>query len=208
MAIITPSTAIICARFAFGQRRSDIAEVSEVTGAASIRLGGPPRWKLAMESPQMLNPAQVAIWQPLLMNLRGRVNHLAMWDIGQLAPLGTMRGTMTISGTPAAGATSVTITAGVGQAATTLKANDWLQFGSGLTSQLVNVTADATANGSGVITVTFEPPLRAALTNGSAVTWDRPVAHYKMVNSDFLLEYNPAYLTKGGVALDLLEQWS
>jgi hypothetical protein len=119
-----------------------------------------------------------------------------------------MRGTLTVSGTPAAGATSATITGGAGQAGTTLKANDWIQFGTGLTSQLVNITADATANGSGVITVTFEPPLRIALTNGSAVAWDRPVAHYKMVNKEVMFDYDPGYLTKGGVALDLLEQWS
>jgi hypothetical protein len=208
MAIITPATTIEFGRFGFGQRRSDLAEVSETTGAANIRLLGPPRWKLSVESPRMLSPAQVAIWQPLVLNLRGRVNHLAMWDAGQPAPLGTMRGTLTVSGTPAAGATSVTITGGVGQAGTTLKANDWLQFGTGLTSQLVNVTADATANGSGVITVTFEPPLRIALTNGSAVTWDRPVAHYKVVNDSFQLNYEPGFLVKGSVALDLLEQWT
>jgi len=160
-----------------------------------------------MESPAQLTPAQLSIWQPLMVNLRGHVNHLAMWDYGQPAPVGTMRGTLTVSGTPAAGATTATITGGAGQASTTLKAGDWLQFGTGLTSQLVMITVDATANGSGVMNITFEPPLRIALSNGSAVAWDRPVAHYKMVNSDFLFYYEPGYLTKGRVALDLLEQW-
>lgn len=207
MAIITPSTLIAFGRFAFGQHRSDLAEASETTGAVSTRLLGPPRWKLAVASNRQLSDVQLAIWQPMLLKLRGNVNHLALWDVVHPVPLGTMRGTMTVSGTPAAGATTVTITAGGGQAGTTLKANDWLQFGSGLTSQLVNLTADATADGSGIITVTFEPPLRLALSNGSAVTWDHPVANYKMVNSSFLLEYDPGYLTKGSVALDLLEQW-
>jgi len=207
MTIITPSTSIICGRFGFGQHRSDMTEASESTGATATRILGPPRWRLAMESPRQLSVVQLGIWQPMLMKLRGNVNHLAMWDVVQFAPLGTMRGTMTISGTPAAGLNTVTITAGGGQAGTTLKATDWLQFGSGLTSQLVNLTADAVADGSGVIVVTFEPPLRIALTNGSAVTWDRPVAHYKLVNPDFMLNYDPGYLTKGSVALDLMEQW-
>ena len=59
-----------------------------------------------------------------------------------------------------------------------------------------------------VITVTFEPPLRIALTNGSAVAWDRPVAHYKVINDSFALNWEPGYLAKGSLALDLLEQWT
>lgn len=207
MAIITPSTSIIFGRFAFGQQGSDLSEVSEATGSVSTRLLGPPRWKLAVSSPRKLDDIQLAIWQPMMMMLRNRVNHLALWDCVHPVPMGTMRGTMTVSGTPAAGANTATITAGAGQAGTTLKATDWLQFGSGLGSQLVNLVADATANGSGVITVTFEPPLRVALSNGSAVTWDHPVAYYKMLNNSFMLDYEPGYLTKGSVALDLLEQW-
>lgn len=208
MAIITPSFSIAFARFAFGQKRFDLTEASESTGAANIRVLGPPRWRVSCESPRQCGPAQIAIWQPLLMNLRGRVNHLALWDHGQSVPLGTMRGTLTVSGTPAAGAVTMSVTGGAGQASTTLKANDWLQIGTGLTSQLINITADATANGSGVIAITFEPPLRTSFSNGTAVTWDHPVAHYKMVNEAPMFEYDPGYLLKGGIALDLLEQWS
>jgi len=208
MAIITPSSTIVFGKFSFGQKRADIDEVSEPSGAVSTRLLGPPRWRLSVMSPPKLSLTQIGIWQPMVMNLRGRVNHLAMWDVGQPAPVGTMRGTMTLNGAVVAGAVTASVSGGGAQASTTLKANDWLQIGTGLTSQLVCITADATANASGIISTTFEPPLRIGYAGGTAVTWDRPVAHYKAMGGSGMIDYDPGYLTKGSIALDLLEQWT
>ena len=65
--------------------------------------------------------------------------------------------------------------------------------------------ADATANGSGVIALTVEPPLRTAFSNGAAVTWDKPIAYYKQAAAPSWA-YKPGR-TMGGFALDLLESW-
>ena len=207
MSIIAMPAGLGISSLSIGQARYDLAEMSDATGHAAARLFGPPRWRLGMASASALPLAQAAVWEALVLQLRGGVNHLSAWDVVRPQPLGTMRGTMTINGAHSAGATAVSVTAGAGQASKTLLAGDWLQLGSGLgTSQLVKVMAAATANGSGVIALTVEPPLRIAFSGGAAVTWDRPIAYYKQTGTP-QWQYQ-AGRTQGGFALDLLESWT
>lgn len=196
--------------FGVAQQRHDLTEMSDSTGATATRLLGPPRWRLSMSAPQGgLSQAQAALWQTMLLQLRGGVNHLAAWDIVANAPRGTMRGTLTLNGATTAGqSAAISITGGVGQAATTLLAGDWLQVGAGLTGQLVKVVVDATANGSGVISVTVEPPLRTAYSGGTAVTWDKALGHFKMLSAAPGWTYNPGNNLLQGFSIDLLEQWA
>lgn len=207
MAIITLPTTLLAGTFTIGQKRYDLDEISDPSGNVASRLLGPPRWRLSMSSPDKASEARSKVWQVMLMQLRGKVNHLAAWDIARPAPLGTMRGSLTLSATAAAGATSISVTGGAGQAGTTMLAPDWLQLGSGLGSQTVMVMADATANGSGVIVLTIEPPLRVGFTSGTVVTWDKPLVHYKMISEPANWQYDAGWLTKSGYALDFLEQW-
>jgi hypothetical protein len=142
----------------------------------------------------------------MLLQLRGGVNHLSVYDPVRTAPQGTMRGTLTLNGTHGGGIVALSVTGGGGQAGATLKAGDWLQIGSGLgTSQLVKVMADATANGSGVISLTVEPPLRGGFSSGTAVTWNKTLGYYKQT-SEPAWSYAPARMA-GGYAADLLESW-
>lgn len=212
MSVITwPSTLRVGPGSGFGQVRYDLMFSSEMTGASQDRVLGPPRWTLSILQPAVLKPDEAGQWQSVLMQLRGRTNHLLAPDFSRLAPRGTMRGTMTLSADPALGATSISITAGAGQANTTLKAGDKLQIGTGLgTSQLVMVTADATANGSGVITVSVEPPLRVDFASGAAVTWDRASAYFKLAQSSTGWQFNPSVYgpLMTGMALDLTEAFN
>ena len=110
---------------------------------------------------------------------------------------------MTVAAT-AQGATVMTIYASR-QGSKTLLAGDYLGIGAGTTQQVVMVTADAAANASGVITVSFEPPLRNALTAGAAVAWDRPKALFRRADSRSAWEYEPG--TVKGMSLSLVEDW-
>ena len=209
MAIITPPTTIAVGPQRFDQITYDISETSDSSGAMSVRVGGLPRWRMSLNMPSPLEPVRADVWKSLLVKLRGRINHLAMWDAGRPVPRGTMRGTMTLSASAVAGAPSVSITAGGGQAGTTLRAGDWLQIGTGVgTSVLIMVADDATANGSGVISVNVEPPLRYAFSSGTAVTWDRPVGYYRRLSGSAGWDNIPLTGGHGGMALDLLEQWT
>jgi hypothetical protein len=206
MAIITlPAGLRMGAGGGMGQQRFDLLSQSDSTGTQQTRLLGPPRWTLQLVQPPALQLAEAGAWAALLLQLRGRVNVLAAWDVARPVPLGTARGSMTTSGTTAAGATVVSI---VGATATgTLLAGDWLQIGDGLGSHYAMVTAPATADGAGAVTVSFEPPVRASIVGGTALAWDKPLAYYRLQADASAWTYGPG-LVVSGMALDLLEVWS
>jgi hypothetical protein len=211
MSIITMPSALrveLAGGFVIGQRRFDVENDSDANGNAQSRLFSPPKWTIAMRSPAGLEVDDAVEWEAMLLQLRGRINHLAAWDRGRPAPRGTMRGTLSLSAGVAAGATTLSITGGAGQANTTLKKGDWLGLGTGVgTSQLVKVMSNAQANGSGVISVVIEPPTRAAFSVSTAVAWDKPVAYFKATTSDTSWGYH-SQNAQTGFAFDGVEQWT
>ena len=141
----------------------------------------------------------------LTLALRGSINHVAAWDVGHPAPSGTMRGTPTLNAGVSAGATTLVLA--TGQPGATLLQGDKIQLGTGLgTSQMVMVLLDAVANGSGVLTVTTEPPLRLGFAGGTAVTWNRPRAYFKQSSARSTWSYAPSGVVTG-MSIDLLEAW-
>lgn len=207
MSIITLPVGIYFGEFAISQKRFDLKEVSDSTGHTAERLIAPPRWRVRMAPPNGgITYAHAGLWKTMLLKLRGGVNHLAVYDVAQPAPAGTMRGSPILSAQAVAGATSMQITNGT--AFGTLKAGDWLQLDSGLGSQLVAVTADITLNGSGAGTVSFEPPLRVTYPSSTIVTWDKPVAHYKMLTDAPEWAYVAGAFLMSGFACDFMEQWT
>lgn len=201
MTIITlPANLPIGAGSGMGQRRYDQAGGSETTGSEQARVIGPPRWTLQLLQPQAVTLANAGRWQALIMKLRGKVNRLAAWDPVRTAPAGTLRGTLTLSGAHALGATTLVLTGSTG----TLLAGDLLQVGTGIgTSQLVMVTDDCTQ-----ASVPIEPPLRLAQSSGVAVTWDHPLAYFRHASDGASWSYGPAGRVVTGMSLDLIEVWA
>lgn len=184
----------------FGQRRYDMTGSSEATGAEQGRVLGPPRWSLQLVQPPNLSLADAGRWQAMLMKLRGKVNRLAAFDPVRQAPAGTLRGSLTLSGSVAIGATSMALSGSTG----TLLAGDLLQIGTGLgTSQLVMVVDDCTQ-----AAVTFEPPARIGFAGATAVAWSRPLAYFRLAGEASNWSYGPAGRVVTGMSLDLLEAWS
>lgn len=209
------STVTIPAGMIFGpdcgvaEQRYDSIDQSEATGSTQARLRGHPRWALTLMPPQRLKRAEAAYWRAVTLKLKGRVNVLAGYDPARTAPLGTMRGTITLNANVAAGAETMVLNAGAGQAGTTLRAGDWLQIGTGYgTSQLIMVTDDATGDGSGIITINFAHPLRKAYTAGAAITWDKPVAYFRQTQDRTAWRYKGQSLLEEGYGLaEMLEDW-
>jgi len=159
-----------------------------IFGAQSLDASS-PLWEASMSGvPETRDQARTI--ETLIESLDGFANQLALWNVECPAPKGTMRGTMTLSSSAAQGATTLVITAGSGQASTTLLAGDLLGLGSGTTQQVVRVTANATANGSGVITVTIGTPLRNAFSSSAAVTWDKPKALFRQKTLNDGMQYS------------------
>jgi len=197
MAVINLPTGFSVAKQTWEQNRLDMSFTS-IFGAQSVEVGS-PLWSTTITS-SLKRPEQ---WQAVMMQLRGRTNQLSLWNFGRPVPKGTMRGTMTASAA-VVGATLMTITA-TGQASKTLLTGDYLGVGAGVTQQVVMLTADATSNASGVVTVSFEPALRNALSAGAVVTWDRPKALFRRTESKAGWDYEPG--TVKAMSMTLLEDW-
>lgn len=111
--------------------------------------------------------------------LKGQANRIVLWNLQRPAPLGTMRGSPTLSLSAAQFANTLTIQTTAGA---TLRAGDMVGAG----GQLFRVMADATANGSGVLVAEVAPRVRSVtgIAAGTAVTWSAPTAPFRLNNSD------------------------
>lgn len=202
MSVVTFPSTLYARSMNWSQMRNDTTFRSAF-GSQAIEVTS-PLWQVSLEG-SLQNDSSAGEWKALLLRLRGSTNQLELWDPMRPVPVGTMRGTMTFNAAPVAGATSLSVTAGGGQAAKTLLKGDLIGVGSGLTQQVVMVTGDATANGSGVIALTVEPPLRNAFLIGDAVTWDHPKALFRRANSKMGWDYTAMRVS--GFVLELVEDW-
>lgn len=204
MSIISMTTELASqiSLMSWGQRRFDVTSRS-VFGAQAIETGH-PLWTAEVTVAPRLE-RQAGPWKALLLNLEGQINQLELWDIQRPVPLGTMRGTMVLGEDAAAGAKTIQISAGSGQAGKTLLMGDMLQLGSGVTQQVVMATADAIADVNGDIEVSFNGPLRNAFSAASAVTWDKPKALFRRTVSESRWDYEPKFAR--GFGMSLIEDW-
>lgn len=201
MSLITFPDALGAVKISWAQARLDMG-FDSVFGSQGVEIDS-PLWAVLLE-PKQFNRLNYADWEALLLKLRGRTNQLALWHLDRPSPLGTMRGTMTLNGAHAQGATVLNISA-AGQGSKTLLTGDHLGFGSGTTQQVVKVTDPSTADVSGNITVNVESFLRNGFAGGAAVTWDKPKALFRRKGTETRMDH-----TRGGVsgiALDLIEDW-
>lgn len=209
MAIIQMPDTLRCGRGCkIEQVTFDVMTASDVTGSSQSRPYGMPHWGLSLVSPEAMRDLHASQWKAMLLSLRGSVNVLAAYDPSRTEPMGTLRGAPVLSASVAYGAIAMVINAGAGQAGKTLEPGDWLQIGTGLgSSQLVIVMAKAVADGAGVISVTFEHPMRQAYAAGAVVTWQRPRAYFRKPQGR--VGWSP-YSTRHtlAMAVDLVEAWT
>ena len=118
-----------------------------------------------------------------------------MPPLARQIPRGTLRGSPTVNGSHAVLVSSISINTTTGY---TLKRGDLIGF----PNQTTMVTADATAVSS-AITALIAPPLRYALSNGNAVTWDKPPLLWLIVGIP-MWSYEPGGVSSE-VVVDLME---
>lgn len=189
-----------------GQMRFDTTFDAGDTGDADTEVRGPPRWLAVLTSDDTLGMRLADVWRALVLAMRGRINRLAVYDTARPEPLGTFRGAPTVVGDTDAGEVSIILDGGAGQAGKTFVKGDWIGFNQ--TSgqrQVVHVQADAVADGSGVIEITFEPYLRVDVADGSDAVWDKPTWLGRQ-NKD-QSTWKSRTVVQGGFSLDLIEAW-
>jgi hypothetical protein len=200
MAVITIPDNLSCDAFSWGQSRNTINFKSPF-GTQSVDVRSP--WWTATLSAPVGYEKDSGVWQKLLLQLRGSTNQLAMHNLARPVPLGTMRGSMsTYFFNYAVGTSNISIVAS-GQSGKTLVVGDFLGVGSGTTQQVVEVISNSTADGSGIINVDFEPPLRNAFTAGTPITWDKPKVLFRQQESNSSWDYNSTM--SSGYKMSLLE---
>lgn len=136
--------------------------------------------------------SDAALLQAFLVRLRGRAGRFTAHNWARPRPRGTCTlYSVTVAVDAALGDTNASL-AGCG-ASGTLLAGDFI----GINGELKMVVAAAVADGSGAMSVTFEPPLRAGVAAGAAVTLDKPTAVF-MLDED-----RTSWTTGAGVFTDV-----
>ena len=137
-------------------------------------------WEADVDMPLMTR-AQAAAFRGFLLSLNGREGTFLMGDPVETSPLGTWS-----SGSPQVNGASQTgrslaiknLTAGM-----TIKAGDWLQLGSGSTTELHQVAVDATADGSGLATLDIWPRIRTSPANSAAIVISSTKGRWRLADN-------------------------
>lgn len=207
--ITLPTSLLFAPESGMGQARFDVLAASDTTGTVQARELAPPKWTLKLLQPQRLTRPEAGQWRSVALQLAGRTHVLAAYDPNRRAPAGTARGTATLVAPQGAGA--VVATLGGLTPGATLLAGDLLQFGTGLgTSQLVELTADATATSGGEAAIAFTPPIRPGLSflAGATITLEHARGYFRRTSNATQWAGSHGGVMVTGLALDLMEAWS
>lgn len=156
------------------------------------------RWMVSVTLPQARRVNAGAV-EAFVNTLRGGVHRVRVWHFGRPVPVGTMRGSPTLSAGVARGGTVLPITGGT--ANSTLRLGDMLSAG----GQLFMVADNVTLNGSGAGTVPVVHRVRATIGSGTAVIWNRPTGEFVVPSFTANVVHAPGMIE--GAALDLEEVW-
>lgn len=190
-------SSLIPQTFSASLRKAGLQWRSPFNGTAQAVDFNAERWVFSLTLPPKRRSASGQV-EALLFQLAGGIERVRCWHFVRPQPLGTLRGTPTMTSQATRGATSLAITTTVGA---TIKAGDCLGAG----GQLFMASADATADGSAHITVPIINRVRATIAQGASVTWDAPTIDMILPAMQPAVAYRPAILE--GVAFDLEEIW-
>lgn len=141
------------------------------------------RWVMDVVMRPCASFAERAQQEAWISRIANGANRVTCHHMQHPVPYGTLRGSPTVSGAHAQGATTLVV---AGTNAQTVLAGDML----GVTTtaayalQLVRVVVGGTISG-GTVSLTIEPALRASASNGAAIVWDRPAALWKLIDGSW-----------------------
>lgn len=151
-------------------------------------------WELTLNYPPMKRETAAAL-VAALMSLNGRGGTFLIGDTSTKVPRGVATGTPLVKGGSQVGEDLVTDgwTAGV---TGILKADDWIQLGSGSTARLHKVLVDANSNGSGEATLTLWPSISQAAVpaDNSAIVTSFPKGVFMLTTDGIDYDVNVAHL--------------
>lgn len=176
----------------------DAITESPFTGRRQIQRQVFQAWRFSVEYPNMTK-AQARQWLAALTSLEGQGGTFLFGDPVWKAPAGTWAGAPTVNGI---GQTGGTLALQGFTAGATIKAGDHFQISAGEFARLHTVLQDATADGSGLVTLDIWPRHRSSPGAGDAITVTYPKGVFQLANSDVARSWDrPIY----GFTLDMVE---
>lgn len=136
------------------------------------------RWKLTLEY-KNISEVDARTFKAFLAKARGMAGRFYCWDWSHQSPFGTALGSGTVSGSGQTGSTLLTHNWTPSQT-NLLNAGDYFQ----VNGEVKIITEVAQANGSGVATLTFEPPLRNSPPDDTVIVTYRPSCTFKLVDDE------------------------
>lgn len=140
--------------------------VSDWTGRRQTIASGRGWWECQITFPPIVGTTNVNAWRAFIAKSRGKANDFQV----------------PVDPTAQSSAVATPLVNGAGQLGRTLSTDGWpvsttvLQAGQYVTvnNQLLQLTENVTSNGSGVATLTFEPPVRTAPSDNAAIEYKNP----------------------------------
>ncbi len=155
---------------------------SWATGTVQRRELPGSRWTATVNMKNML-PEKHRVWMATLAQLRGMAGACYLSPSFAFPRRGAGGGSPLVKG---AGQTGNTLIVDGAPLSTTgwLKVGDYFSFSNGLAENELKivVSADVNTNGSGEATITFEPPIRSAPADNTAVEIDNPKTAMRLVD--------------------------
>jgi hypothetical protein len=142
--------------------------VSGWTGERQVVASNRGWWECSLSLPAIVGTTSVKPWRSFIAQARGMVNdfRIPVHPTAQSA----LTNTVLVRGGSQTGRSI--ISDGWPNSTTVLSAGDYVT----IEDQLVQLTANVTSNGSGIATLTFEPPIRRAPTDNAPVEYKNPYA--------------------------------
>ena len=153
---------------------------SPFTGESQVYVHAGEWFEADVQLPKMLR-ADAEDWiAGFLLALNGVHGTFLMGDPSSIVPRGTWAGSPKVFGAHAAGVKTIAMDGF--SAAATVKNGDWIQ--SGTTKRLHKVVKDATADGSGLLTLEVWPRTRDALADNDTFVTASPVGTWRLATNE------------------------
>ena len=149
--------------------------VSDLSGyVQTVELPG-ARWSMSIRMPTLERDGEASIMEAFIASLRGQAVRAVIPMFKRGTPLGTWAGAPAVNnevGSPTLSQTGNSLEVNGFTAGATFKRGDYFNLGSG--GQLLIVTADGVADGSGLATISFQPSIRTAPAHGTLLVSASP----------------------------------
>lgn len=159
---------------------------SPLSGATQTLALPGQRWSFTFTYPYIsrANADAVSVFTA---QLRGMAGRFKTGNPARSTPLGTATGTPVVAGASQLGISLAT--SGWTASTLVLKAGDFIE----VNGELKLITADVTSGGTGLATLAFEPPMRAAPANLAPIVTASPGATFRLKEDSQALRFDSYY---------------